>query len=125
MAIDRYIETMRQSMDLSQLHDPDMLEELRAHLEDAACDLQLAGCDPLESERRAAQRLGHPESIIAAARVDQLERPRLPARRTRSLAGALLVAATLIVLGGSAVTSANVQPSQPSLPRVSQLHNRV
>ena len=64
MNIDRYIASVRTRAGAAL--DDDAAEELCAHLEDAARDLQLRGLDPPASRYEALRRFGQPEDIGAA-----------------------------------------------------------
>jgi hypothetical protein len=108
MAIDRYIVELQARLGAT---DADASEELRAHLEDAAHDLERAGVAPDESEREAIRRLGSPEEVAVAFAAERREYR----RGSRPLIAALLAATTLAILGGSAVAAANTPaPAVPS-----------
>jgi len=114
MNIDRYLASVRAGAAL----DDDAVEELRAHLEDAATDLQLRGLDPSASRREALRRFGQPEDIGAAfVRARRIKR--LGLYGPRSLLAALVVALSLAVLGGGAVAAARVprQTMRQGTPR--------
>ncbi len=119
MSIDRYVISLHEHLTaaMGRGGDPsarraatrqadDLAEEVRSHLEEAARDLQLAGISPGESERRAVGRFGPPDEIATAlARSCRRERP-----RARPVAGLLVAAALMAVLGGSAVATAYAAP---------------
>ncbi len=119
MAIDRYIMAARARM--AALSDDaqadETAEELRAHLEDAACELQLRGIDPCESEREAVRRFGASDDVAVA--LAAAHRRRVSGRR--SLLAALVVAA-LTILGSGVVASAHTpSPTAPPPPPVPTL----
>jgi hypothetical protein len=107
MNIDRYITSVRTRA--GSALDDDAAEELRAHLEDAANDLQLRGLDPAASRDEALRRFGQPEDI-GAAFVRARRVKRLGFYGPRSLVAALVVALSLAVLGGSAVAATHAPP---------------
>jgi len=109
MNIDRYIASVRTRAGAAL--DDDAAEELRAHLEDAANDLQLRGLDPSVSRREALRRCGQPEDI-GAAFVRARRVKRLGLYGPRSLFAALVVALSLAVLGGSAVAATHAPPQR-------------
>ncbi len=114
MAIDRYVMAARTRMaTLSTGADADeTAEELRAHLEDAACELQLRGIEPRESEREAVRRFGASDDVAVA--LVAAHRRRVSGRR--SLLAALVVAA-ITVLGSGVVASAHTpSPTAPTPP---------
>lgn len=128
MSIDRYVMTLRAQLSASPAGAAELVEEVRAHLEDAAHDLQMAGVALLESEREAVRRCGPPEEIAQAHRCERR-------RAGRPVVAMLVAMAVLIVaFGGSAAASAHPAPrsivshhpvvarfSQPAvMPRVGQ-----
>ena len=121
MSIDRYVVALRAHLTVPPARVAELSEEVRAHLEDAARDLQMAGLSPRESEREAVRRFGLPEEI-AAALAPVRSAPRRPTRLTVTLFAA---AAFTIALGGSAVASAYVAPQHggPSSPVVARMYH--
>ncbi len=114
MAIDRYIMAARTRMaTLSTGADADeTAEELRAHLEDAACELQLRGIEPRESEREAVRRFGASDDVAVA--LAAAHRRRVSGRRP--LLAALVVAAVAVLGSGVVVSAHTPSPTPPMAP---------
>lgn len=107
MTIDRYVVTLRASLLVHPARAAELAEEVRAHLEDAAHDLQMAGMTPPNSERKAIRRFGAPAEVAQSlSAVRSRERP----RGARALVVVLAATVALMALGGSAVTSAYTVP---------------
>lgn len=117
MSTERYVATLRAGLPLPPTQAQELADEVRAHLEDAARDLQMAGLTPQDSEREALRRCGPPEQIVAA--VTQMRR--WESRRTTGprLAAAMLVAAvTLVALGGNVASASGAHSNaRPTLVR--------
>ena len=111
MAIDRYIMAARTRMDTlsDDAQADETAEELRAHLEDAARELQLRGVDPRESEREAVRRFGASDDVAMA--LVAAHRRRIPGRR--ALSAALAVAAIAILGSGVVVSAHTPSPTAP------------
>ena len=116
MAIDQYMMSVRTRLSAISPETAETIEELRAHLEDTAGDLQLAGLAPGASEREAVRRCGAPD-VVARAITDERKAggSAWPRQGRRSLAAALVVAASLAAIGGSAVASAYTTPAHASI----------
>ena len=110
MSIDRYVSTLRARLG-GPIRVDETLEEVRGHLEDAAHELQMAGFSRADSEREAVRRFGEPDEIAAA----MTHARKREARRDGRLA-AVLVAATLLLLGGNAVAFANTHTPRAHRP---------
>lgn len=116
MAIDQYIMSVRARLSALSPQTDETIEELRAHLEDTAGGLQLAGLEPGASEREAVRRCGTPDAIAAAITQEPgAVRHARPRQSRRSLTAALVVAAALAAIGGSAVASAYATPVHASI----------
>lgn len=110
MSIDRYVSTFRVRLG-SPIRGDETVEEVRGHLEDAAHELQMAGFNRADSEREAVRRFGEPDEIAAA-----MTRARKREARRDARLAAVLVAATLLLLGGNAVAFANTHTSHAYRP---------
>jgi hypothetical protein len=109
MGFDDYLSSFRDSVPVERPVSPELAEELRGHLEDAAYDLQLAGMRREASEQEAMRRLGRPELIAAAFSRQPRRTPSSLLRRPRLL---LAVAALSVgLLGGAAVAAAHAEHS--------------
>jgi hypothetical protein len=106
VSIDRYVATLRARLPLPNCQAQELADEVRAHLEDAARDLQMAGLAPQESEREAVRRCGPPEQIVAAlTQARRSERRRSSAAGPRLFAALLVAAVTLAALGGNVASA--------------------
>lgn len=121
MSIDRYVVTLRTRLILPRAQAAEFADEVRAHLEDAARDLQMSGLDPRESEREAVRRFGPPDEIAAAARTQHSQRRLLSlsisttrsTMHARPLVALMAAIIVLAALGGnvaSAYTSSHKGP---------------
>ncbi len=117
MSIERYVATLRARLPLPPTQAQELADEVRAHLEDAARDLQMAGLTPQDSEREALRRCGPPEQIVAT--VAQMRRWESRRATGPRLATALLVAAVaLVALGGNVASASGAHGgTRPTLVR--------
>lgn len=114
MAFDFYLRQVRTSLDTPAALNPELTEELRDHLEDAAHDLQLTGMQRAESEQEAMRRFGAPEVVAEAFR--RAERRRSPGALLHHPRSWLAVAAlATALLGGAAATAAHTQHPIPAV----------
>ena len=111
--------TLRACLPLPRAQARELADEVRAHLEDSARDLQMAGLAPLESEREAVRRCGPPDQIaVVVTQMRRAERRRALASGPRLCAAVLVATLTLAALGdtvASAHTSGAHSGTRPAL----------
>ena len=104
--LDTYLDALRQELPLPSPQREEAVEEIAAHVADAAADLVARGVSPADAERRVIARFGPPDRLadaLAAARRERWQLVTAAGVALRVTVGtglwALIVGAAIVVVG--------------------------
>lgn len=112
MSVEEYLLQLQKRLDSAAAGNARLLEEMSAHLDDTARELEMGGLARGESEAEAKRRFGHVDDVATSVVVTgrTLRRQRVAPRWRPALVPAVLLSA-VIALAGSALASGYVPSS--------------